>query len=178
MHKNNELLQDLLQSWKKGWNNYIDFPSRDYKPIEELAKAVAFKLNVDIDTDLGYKRVLMAIPHIAAYCSRSRDWRDKNLYTINQAIQTIMQEMVAEKLAEAEVRHEKLAAEREYERSKSQRSKLEQDMWEASQKMKKEYEENWTPEDQAGYEKYMRSLQPGKVISIDLIESKRIQKAL
>lgn len=177
MHKCSESYPDLIKSWKEGWKDYIHIPSADSRPIAELAKTCAMILRVDLDVQPGYIRVMAALKNIAAHCSNHPDWRDKNLYSINQAISTIMQQMTAAKKLQKEVEHDRSGADRIYLHQKSQREKAEDDMRRERERLRKEFEQNWTEEQEREYQAYMKSITPSKVISMTPADDQAIKKA-
>lgn len=178
MHKVTELSHDFLLYWKSAWPNYSLMPEKDSKPILELAEACAKRIGVELDEEPGYKRVAEAIKRIATWCSNDKKWRKETMFTINQAIQTIMQEMIAGKKSEEEALYEQRAAQRAFEHSQTERGKIEKEMAKATEASKEWHEKNWTAEDQNNYEKYLRRITPGRVISIEIDQDKSINKAL
>ncbi len=178
MHKCNNISHDFLKSWMSGWPDYTLMIERDSEPVLEIAQQCARRLQVDLDEGTGFNRVLMAIRKIAEWCGKDKDWRSENLYSINQAIQTIMQKMIAGKKSQEEADYEQRSAQRAYELSKTERGKAEKAMEEENKRLKEEYDTNWSEDDQKGYEAYMRRITPGRVISIDLAQEKHINKAL
>jgi hypothetical protein len=178
MHKVNELSHDFLQSWISAWTDYILFPKEDSQPIYEMAQECARIARVDLDEETGFIRVLAALGSIARYCSQSKEWRDKNLFKINQCLQTIMQEMMADKKTRTEAINAQTEAGRVFEHGKTERGKAEKEMKEETIRLKQEHEKNWTAEEEASYQAYMRKIELGRVISIDLAKEKHINKAL
>jgi len=178
MHKVTELSHDFLQSWKSGWPEYVCFPEKDSPLILTIAQECAKVIGVELDEEPGFKRVLIALKRIAQWCGDDKDWRKCNMYQINQAIQTIMQNMIAGKKSEEEALFERTAAQRVFEQSRTERGKAEKAMEEEKQRLQKEHEKNWTAEEEASYQAYMRKIELGRVISIDIAKEKHINKAL
>lgn len=176
MHKVNEISQDLIRSWKKGWNDYVVLPGRDEKPILDLARECAKILKVDLDEQKGFLRVMEALEKIGKFCGSDKNWWDKNLFTINQCLSTIMQEMQAKKKSQKAAEYDLTAADRLYGQQKTERRRAEEEMRKESDRLKIEHEANWTDEDEAGYQKYMKSLQPGRVIPIGIMQDPEISK--
>ncbi len=178
MHKVNDLSQDFIQSWKKGWPEYIHMPEQDNRPIYEIAEKCAWIAQVSLEEEPGYRRVVKAIEVIATYCRSSKIWRSNNLHQINKALQSIVLEIQANNKARKEAEYELSGADRVYKSDQAERERIEHEMEECSKKCKEEYDKNWTEEDEIGYQAYMRRITPGRVIAFDLAKEKHINKAL
>lgn len=177
MHKSNDFLQDLLQSWKKGWPEFVLFPNNDERPITSIAGNCARVAKVSIHDEPGRQRVLTGITAIAKYCRTSKDWRASNLYTIDQCLQTIILEMLAEKRTREEAIDDYNVAERVYMKSKADRTQREKEMEESRLKSLKWAQEQCTEEDERIYEAWKKRMTPGRIIPIDFLQDKDINKA-
>lgn len=178
MHEVNKLSQDLMKSWKKGWPEYIHMPAQDNEPIIAIARECAKLARVDLDEEEGFLRVINGIQKIAEFCRSTKRWRSDNLYQINQAIQSVLQQMMGKRWDQEEEEYEKSLADRVYNESRARREKHEEEMRISSEASKKWVEENCTEEDDAKYQAWMKSIQPGRVISIDQGRDQDLNKAL
>lgn len=178
MYEVNKLSQDFIKSWKKGWPEYVHMPEQDNRPIIEIAEKCARVAKVDLDTVEGFNRILRALEVIAEFCKNDKDWRPTNLYQINQALQTVLQKMNAEKARQREAEIEHSAADRIYNDQKRARELAEREMEESRKKAKKWHDENWNDELEQKYQQWQKSLTPGRVITMDLAKEKNISKAL
>lgn len=178
MHENTKLSQDFIKSWKKGWPEYIHMPDQDHEPIMSIARECARLAQVELDEEAGFLRVLKGINKIAEFCRSSKRWRSDNLYQINKALQSVLQQMMGKRWDNEEEERENSLATRIYDESKIRREKREQELREASEKSKQWAENEMTKEEEAAYEKWMRSIKPGRVISIDQGRDQDMNKAL
>jgi hypothetical protein len=86
--------------------------------------------------------------------------------------------MMADKKAREEDIYQNSIAERTFMNSKTERKKREREMQADSQKSKKWVEENWNEEHEKNYNAWKKSIEPGRVISIDQGRDKQIKEAL
>lgn len=166
MYKCNEFSLELIIYWKKGWPDYAHIPGKDEAHIMNMAKDIAAALTKDLSSPSGKEKVMEAITRVGSFCSRHKDWRDKNLYTMNQCIQTILQQMIAAKKAEKEAKDEIMGAEKAYQKAVRDRTDREKLLAESEAKSKKWYEENWNEEKQKEFEEWKKRMAGADVIEM------------
>lgn len=178
MHKSNKFSHDFIQSWKKNWPTHILLAERNETIIMEIAEKCARVAKVDMDEESGYYKIMAAIGSIAAFCERSKNWRDKNMYQINQALESVLIEMIAEKKARQEAQYEQTAADRSNRFAQQERAQVEKDMEKGRLKAKHWYENEMTAEEKADYEAWKKKVEMGRIIYMELAKQKSVNKAL
>jgi len=178
MNKINGFYQEFANSWKKGWPDYFYRPEVDNKDLYEIAQACAIVAKVDLDVEEGFTRILRALELIAKHCRSSDTWKKKNMFTIKQCLTTIVHELKAAQEEQRKAATEGNEYTRLYQIHKQQLTENERIKEEQRRESEKWYRENWTDEQEREYQAYMKSLEGGKVIPLELAKLKSVNKAM
>jgi hypothetical protein len=147
---------ELMCYWLQGWPNFITYPKDDFPAILSIAKECARIARVSIDTDEGFKKISVAIIRIAEFCREKDPFYKQNLFKINQAIQSVLIEMQADKRSKKLAEEQRILSD-QYLRDKLKRDQYDQLAEECRLKSKKWHDENWTDEMEKDYQQWLAS---------------------